>query len=231
MAGCQQAGLSPREVSGVNASRQPGYSNYVYALYNEGDAVLAARPIIRTPLRVGVVQLGEVAPPQRLLEELRRHSDLIAAAQPMPGIFQVDQPAASYSNDPKVFASEVESQARRHISQMRHYARDLGLDYVLLIGGTVDYGSSSNGLSVLDLTLVGAFVVPSKELGATGRASGALIDVASGRMMLAVTSEASSKRLASSFGQDGDREKQLYAMRNDLLTKLGTEFVARVQNP
>jgi hypothetical protein len=237
LSGCATTGLSPREpVTGQAAGGRgsatagvPTYTTYIYSLYNTADApsAPAARAALHLPARIAVAQIGEVAPPAGMLEALRKETGLVAAVEPMPGVFDGEGavPAATTEN-----LSPTQRLARAQTQRMRRYARDLGMDYLFLFGGTIDYDSNATGLSVMDLTIVGAFVVPSKEIVAAGRTSGALVDVNSGHLVRLVTADAQGKHLASTAAREGDQEKMLHAMRQDLAGKLTARLIEQLKS-
>ncbi len=165
-----------------------------------------------------MAQIGEVAPPQKLIEGLRREHDLFVRVEGIPGTTNV------YAGH-----NECSDQMRQRIKtetmRMRQLAGDLGADYIFLYGGTVDYDSRENGLQVLDLTIVGAFVVPSRHVKGSAKASGALLDVRSGRVVMMVVADAQKDDLATSAGHDAAEKYLLENLRDRVIDKLGTSFV------
>jgi hypothetical protein len=234
------SGLSPREVRGQD------FSTYVMALYEpsagaprgagagaRAGAAEAARyetpAPLRLPVRVAVAQVGEVAPPQDVLDVLRRDPGAFASVQPIPGATEShgDYPyAAARATDP---AGQVRRAAREHIDRMRRYARDLGAEYLFLYGGTIDHATTGTPLGAADLTIVGAFLVPSKRIAGVARASGALVDVNSGRVVVSVSADAQDTRLAPSFSRETGELKMLQTLRDDVVVKLAEQLAARVK--
>src|SRR5688500_10260229 len=99
IAGCESSGLSPRDVRG------PDYATYVFsmtdplaepatrspglgALSQSGDATRHAKPL-QTPAKIAVAQLGEVSPPAKMLDQLRKEHAVFASVQPIPGLIDV----------------------------------------------------------------------------------------------------------------------------------------------
>lgn len=214
VAGCESAGLSPREVPGRSQSA------YLYALYAEmsPEDRNAPLPPLRLPARVGVVQVGEAAPPAPLLDALRKDAGVFARVETLPGVLHE---GADYHHHHNRGAPDLTEQNRAQVAGLRSLAADLGMDYLLLVGGTVDYGTSGTPLSLADLTIVGAFIVPSRETRATARANGALIDVATGRVLVNSSAEAERGSLVPSISVDGEQAKLLTKLRDDVLTELG----------
>ena len=80
-------------------------------------------------------------------------------------------------------------EAQQHAERMRRYAADLGADYLFLYGGTLDQSQTSTPLAAMNLTVIGAFLVPSQKLDADVKAAGSLVDVRSGRVVLSVSAD------------------------------------------
>src|SRR5687767_6294874 len=165
LAGCQRTGLSPQEQQGQ-------YQNYIAALYDSPR--VAGSPVaspgaatvpgatLAGPIRLAVAQLGEVTPSADAIEQLRAQPQLFAVVQPLPAS---SDPARQYHNPP----ADPRGEAKVHLERMMRLAADLGTDYLYLYGGTVDYGTESNPLSVFDLTIIGAFIVPGKTVKAEAK--------------------------------------------------------------
>ena len=113
---------------------------------------------------------------------------------------------------------------------MQRIARQMGMDHLLLVGGTIDQVTKENGLSLLDLTIVGAFVVPSKQVDAEAKASGALIDLSTGRVLLFASADASKGRLASSMTQQSGEIDVMRSARDEVLAKLAGQVIEQCEN-
>jgi hypothetical protein len=216
LAGCESAGLSPREVPGRTQSA------YLYSLYAEmpPEARNAPQPPPRLPASVAVVQVGEAAPPAPLLEAMRGDPGVFGRVESLPGIAYEGEP---WDRNRRRADGLVD--ARGHLTALRSLAADMGLDYLLLVGGTVDYGTTATELSLLDLSIVGAFVIPSHETNATARANGALVDVRTGRVAVNSAAEASSKSTVSLVKVEGEQMKLLTALRDEVVAKLGKRVI------
>ena len=96
---------------------------------------------------------------------------------------------------------------------------------MLVYGGTLDHGHVTTPLSILDLTIVGAFVVPSEQVTVSGRTAGSLVDVRTGRLGFAVTADAMATTLQPAASAGGVGGPLTDAVRRELEDKL----VARTQ--
>jgi hypothetical protein len=218
VAGCSYEGLSTRERPG------DAQSLYLYSLYEQmpPEAVNAPPPPLRLPGRVAVVQVGEAAPPAALIEALRADPAVFGRVESLPGIVHE---AGFDRTGQRDRAPDASAQARVQVAGLRNLAADLGMDYLLLVGGTVDYGTSGTPLSLADLTIVGAFVVPSQHTRATARANGALVDVATGRVVVNSSAEAHRKSLVPNVSVDDEQARLLTKLRNDVVEKLGEQVL------
>ena len=216
LAGCESTGLSPREAAGRD------FSSYVYSLDAPSPAPDAPPAKLVLPTNLAVAQVGEVAPPTSFLGKLRSRPEMFSRVEGISGAVGTDPVPHPRGGDSTITA---ESQTHREVARMRRIARDMGMDYLLLVGGTIDQVTKENGLGVLDLTLVGAFVVPSKQIDAEAKASGALIDLATGRVMLVASADASKARLASSVTQQSGEIDVMRDARDEVLVKLAGQVI------
>jgi hypothetical protein len=223
LAGCESSGLSAREAGNRN------FSSYVYSLYAAPpppELAGASEPArLALPTKLGVAQVGEVAPPETVLDKLRGKAHLFARVEAVPGTFGID-PYEYRQGDATFTPEEV---ARKEMDRMREYARSMGMDHLLLIGGTIDHAAQDNGLSVLDLTIVGAFVVPSKQITAEAKASGALIDLKTGRVVLTASADASEGGVASTVTQESGQLNVARKARDEVLGQLAAQVIERCQ--
>ena len=224
LAGCESSGLSPREAAGRN------FSSYVYSLYDApvyaGDAQAGAArnaPLV-LPSKLAVAQVGEVAPPTKFLDRLRARPELFSRVEGVSGaVFLPPEDRGGIGEGDSAITTEAS--ARRAMERIRQAARDMGMDHLLLVGGTIDQVTKENGLSILDLTVVGAFVVPSKQVDAEAKASGALIDLATGRVALVASADASRGRVASSATQVSGEIDVMREARDEVLAKLAAQVI------
>ncbi|MBF0384431.1 MAG: hypothetical protein HQL27_01030 [Candidatus Omnitrophica bacterium] len=215
LAGCYSTGLSLREKGSFN------YSNFIYGLYNRNDSKAEAIKKVKTPIKLAVAQVGENTPPDIMVKMLEKEGYLVSEVMALPaGGNDIDY----YNNERKSGSQEIENR----MDKMRRLAKDLGTDYIFLFGGSSDIGTSSNWLGFFDITIVGAFVIPSQKITAEGRAAGALVEVESGKVVLTVNSEDSKTAYASSANLSGQHDAVLISMRNDLVDRLSKELIKKL---
>jgi hypothetical protein len=82
---------------------------------------------------------------------------------------------------------------------------------------------------VLDLTIVGAFVVPSKQITAEAKASGAVIDLKTGRVVLTASADTTRGGVASTVTQESGQLNVAREARDDVLGRLAEQVIQRCQ--
>jgi hypothetical protein len=212
--GCSSSGLSPREVPGRTQSAM------LYSMYDNLDVEASgpARPL-KLPATVAVVQVGEVSPPQGMMDALRAEPNVFSRVESIPG-------AETYVQHDVYRRGAAQAPSRPTTAGLRRLAADLGMDYVLLVGGTMDYDSNGTPMSLFDLTIVGAFIIPSRETHATARANAALIDVKTGRVVASSSAEDQASSIVPAGSIGGEQVKLLEKLRDKVVAKLGTQVLA-----
>jgi hypothetical protein len=213
LAGCETTGLSVRERGTVT------YPNYILNL--PVNATNAAPQKVRLPARIAVAQVGEDAPPQALLDQLAADKAHVAsvAALPLPG-----ESGPNYYNR----ASRADENYSGHIQTICNLARAAGADEVFLIGGNIDSWQEESDWSVLDFTVIGAFVVPACEIKAEGKSAGVLLDATTGVPEAFVSASAKSSESVPDLLTDGKTTGLEAKMRDELTTKLGNALLQKL---
>ena len=215
IAGCGSH-LSPRE------TRTQNYSAFILSLY-ENPRPAAQTTALTAPMKVAVAQVGEIAPPQLLLDHLRQRGELFSRVEGIPGVFE----ELSDCNNQGGLTPTERQQVRDRVARLQRLTQDLGMDYLFIYGGSIDHYVRENPLQVLDLTIIGAFVVPSREVRAIGKAAGALIDVRSGAVVFITSADTEKTGLASASTQDGKQLKVLQDTRESLHLRLADQLTTR----
>ena len=199
--GCASTGLSAREVPGQSQS------TYIRALYDapsptgQGNATAAAKPPrpFQGPAKLAVAQVGEVAPPEALLMGLRGHPQQFSRVEAVPAVPE----AHEYSRGGTVRPTDADH-ARRHIDTLCDIATSMNMDYLLLVGGTIDHETNATPLSILNLTIVGAFIVPSDQTRAHLKATAAMIDLQTRQVVSISSAEIKGGHLTPAVSTDGE---------------------------
>ena len=251
-AGCATGGLSPREAPGrdvtsymsaapeiasLKAKLRPADANGDPSRPLNVTGDLGPPPAAIRPASVVIVQVGEVAPPSEMLHQLRGRPELFSSVQSLSGLIpgaayagqglqEHDRYGSSYSYSRPAADTQP---AHEHLADLLGTADQMGADYLLVYGGTVDVDQRDTPWGLLDLTLVGAFTVPSRVLTAEGKASGVWMHVDSGRVVATSSADESRQRRASSAGVKGARTKQMRGLRDELIEELTGDLIARFE--
>jgi hypothetical protein len=214
LCGCSYAGLSPRDY------QSEGYSNYVQTLYASAPSREPAA--FSPPARVGVVQVGEMSPPQSMLKTLRKHPDLFPNVQGLPGVTLGNR---EYRD------SKTTTVPPDLMRSLHEVAADSGLDHVLVFSGTVDYDRYGTPLSVLNLTIVGMFIFPTTQIKAEGNASGVLVDLRSQRVVQVVSADGSRSRFTPVISESSTEASLLKDLRDDLVDEMAKNLIVQCRTP
>lgn len=224
--GCFDHGMSTREADGRTVS------NFVMAI--TGPANSAAPAPIQLPIRLAIAQVGEIAPSPAFVAPLRKQPGLISQLDPIP--FQTSSEPFQYNNTGssghwKNFPENATAseRARAQIAGMCQIAQRLGDTHLVLFGGTIDQASVQNELSLLNLTIIGAYLVPSQDNRAEGRGIAAVIDVRTQQVvhLLSATSRLHKSQAAAVDGKS--RLEMLQTVQDSLAAGLADDLIQRLQ--
>jgi hypothetical protein len=213
LAGCETDGLSVRERGAVN------YPDYILNL--PVTAANATPEKIKKPVHLAVAQVGETAPPLAMLDQLAADKSQIAdvVALPMSG------EQSDFVPNRRVDSSQVYSNQVKAVCGL---ARAAGADQIFLFGGNLDSWQEDNYLSVLNLTVVGAFVVPASEINIEGKAAGVLIDATTGVPEIFVNAAAKNSQHMPAMLVDGRAMELRVQLRDELANKLGNALLQKL---
>ena len=112
--------------------------------------------------------------------------------------------------------------------QLRLAAAKHGADALLIIKGAAQIDSYVNPLAVLNMTLIGGFILPASHRDALFLMHGCLIDVGNGYLYASVESEGEGGVMRPTFLIE-DRDAAMVAKKR-AVEKFGPELVKRVEN-
>jgi len=196
------------------------YPTFIMSLYDDTKPQHAIAPT--APLRVAVAQVGELVPPQAMLDHLRRNKAMFQRVEGIPAVFDDYSQSGALPTTPKQIT-------RDRVARLQRMTQDLGLDYLFLYGDTVSNYTRENPLQILDLTIVGAFVIPSREVRANGKAAGALIDAKTGSVLFIASADTEQAKMATNSNQEGESLKVVQNARESLTLRLADQLIARTQ--
>lgn len=217
LTGCETTGLSLREKGGTS------YSNYIMSLPSNTNTSSAAK--LPKSLRLAVVQVGEAAPPDRMLQELRRHPESFAFVMGLP-LPAENEPPYYYQRE-KVVPPDYTS----HMKAIGLLARKAGADHVFLCGGSIDSWQQNSLLSVFDLTILGGFILPGTKISQEGKATGVLLEAETLQPTVFLNAESKAAWYSPDFLVDGKLANMRVEMRDKLMDELTAELIQHVSRP
>ncbi len=224
VSGCYTTGLSAQERGLYN------YSNLVYGLYSDKSQTRQSAARIfnpQEPIKLGVAQVGENVPSPAMMESLKKQTQMFTQVTGLPlGGIQSEGTSYYQQNDSEKDVSD-------RVMTLCAIAEDMGLDYVFLYGGSAEVASQATAWSLLDLTIVGAYVVPSRKVQLDINSVGVLIDVKDRRPIVLVSANHQARsRVAAIYSPDyygTGQEVSFVEQRNIAVAQLADEFVEKMK--
>jgi hypothetical protein len=162
---------------------------------------------------------------------LRKEPALCRRVEGIPGIANGDFLTSPYNvRDYPVDSANGKNDASVAAAAMRRMlrmARDMGMDHLMLFGATVDSAVHSTGLSAFDLTIIGEFIVPSRDITGRARASAVLIDLRTSRIVLSAGTEADDRRVVSAADESVGEDHLIKRLRDEAFGTLASQMIAR----
>ena len=180
VSGCKSVGLSRYSAPRVD------YNNFIYDLYKI-NVSKGENSVVRKPMNIAVAQMGENTPPVEVIAKLRQKRTIFKRVSPLPmplSRLEPTQPIYSNRDQYRIGQDSSRPDLSNEMKTMMRMARDLGADYIYLMGGTLEIERAPSGWAILNLAILPTFIVPSTDLNLEGKASGALIDAKTGRLCM-----------------------------------------------
>jgi len=193
------------------------------ASFSEADAsireIAAVEPNLRFPARIGLARIHRrqlVGVPHDEAESWR------SAAESLGQGFGEFIPVS-----PLVAEMVAPQQKDKRITVVEHIRRGAArqhLDYVITYEVTDKAKSDGNALRLADLTILGLFVLPSRDLKAEASASAILLDVRNGYPYLTGSTFADKKSLSTVIGKGDHKDRLKDAARQTAVSQIAEEF-------
>ena len=182
--------------------------------------IAAVEPDLRFPARIGLARIES----GRLVGVPADEARSWAAAVETLGTGFGDLIPVS-----PLVANMVSSQRGKNgvqaVDHIRKGAARQHLDYVITYEVTDSAGSDGNALRLADLTVLGLFVLPSRDLKAEATASAIMLDVRNGYPYLTGSTFADKKGISTVVGKGDRKDKMRSAARQAAVTQIAEEFV------
>ncbi len=199
--------------------------------------IAAIEPDLRFPARIGLARIGAYGDLTAVpAKEMRIWGDLAQELGPELGEFVPVSPliVGMVAAAP----TEGENKSAHVIANIRRGAARQHIDYVLAYQVGTSGGDRANGLALADLTIIGMFVLPSRNVDVEASASGLLLDVRNGYPYATMTAHAEKRGLSRAISTWSKREelrasaeeKAVLELADDLretVTRLALEAAAK----
>lgn len=189
-------------------------------------AIAAVEPDLRFPARIGLARIG---PRKNLMsvpiDEAQSWRDAAEELGPKFGEFIPVSPLVA-----NTVSSPHQQQTTTVIDHIRRGAARQHLDYVIAYEVTDTAKSDGNALRLADLTVLGLFVLPSRNLKAEASASAILLDVRNGYPYLTGSTFVDKKSLSTVVGKGDRKDKLRNAARQNAVAKIAEEFADGLQD-
>ena len=184
-----------RSSSSPNAAALPTY-NSNSDLNAEILEIAAIEPDLRFPARIGLARIERSGLTSVPAEEGYIWADVAAEFPDGLGELVPVNPLIAASVSAKTYENG-DSYQKRVLAHIRRGAARQHLDYVLIYDAHSKSDAEANGLSFTDLSLLGMFVLPSRNVEVEATASAILMDVRTGYPYATLTHFAEDKSAAT----------------------------------
>ncbi len=188
--------------------------------------IAAVEPDLHFPARIGLARIegGSLTnPPQAELESFAHLAETLGPAY---GEFVPVSPfIASMVNKTDKYGRSVDGV----VNDIRRASARQHLDYVLTYEVTSTVSSRSNALSLADLTVLGLYVLPSRNVKVKATASAILIDVRNGYPYGTATAFATGKKLMTKAGSGAARRKLYHSNSLEAVENLTVDLEAMLK--
>lgn len=190
LAGCSYSTQSTSGADYLARYQHPAYTSATAAAPGEAGKdgapsldqeireIAAIEPALRFPARIGVARVENRALTSVPPAELVYWGELAERLGPQTGEFAPVSPLVAATVDPNGGARPGSPAAL--IADIRRGAARQHLDYVLIYELSGNFSQSTNVLSAADLTVLGYFLLPSRDVRIRGAANAILLDVRNG---------------------------------------------------
>ena len=188
--------------------------------------IAAIEPDLRFPARIGLARIGQykglISVP---LEEAEAWRDAAESLGPSFGEF--------VPVSPLIANSVSRADQRKNTTVIDHIRRGAArqhLDYVIAYEVSDVVESDGNALRLADLTVLGLFVLPSRNLKAEATASAIMLDVRNGYPYLTGSTFADKQGISTVVGKGDRKDKLRNKTRQVAVAQIAHEFADGLKN-
>lgn len=204
-----------RQSSGAQLSATADLSSPAARLNAEVAALYDTVPEVILPARIALARAGSREMQVTSEAELAIWRETAAELGEGFGEFLTLSPVSA-----DMAGELTETQVRGVVADVRRAAALQKADYVLLYSVATGAGTNSNVLDVADLTIIGLWVAPSRNVNATATAEAILLDVRTGYVFGAATAQGEDTTLTTAMRSDQAERGARKAAQLDAVEKL-----------
>lgn len=206
--------------------------------YNDQDAIVsssgtdasireiaAVEPDLRFPARIGLARIERGKLMTVPADEAGYWSEAASTLGAEFGQFIPVSPLIAGMVDPEKYR-----EPQNVVDHIRKGSARQHLDYVIAYEVTDMVDRASNELGFADWSILGLFVLPSRDLKAESSASAILLDVRNGYPYLTGSTFADKKGISTFMGQGGREEKLKDKARSVAVQQIAAEFAEGLQD-
>lgn len=185
----------------------------------EVDALYKLKPTLNFPARIALTKVQHnrlVKPTHEEVSEFQQLAEKLGAEF---GEFVVVDPVMA-----DLAAETVNATSRDPRSDLRRAAALLKADYTLAYSIDSRSRSDQNALSLTDLTIVGMWIAPTRNVSAEAVAQAAIVDVRTGLPLGSTSAEADSKGVSRAISSSENRYERAQVAEADALSALTVEI-------
>ena len=171
-------------------------------------SVAAVEPVLQFPARIGIAKVGSRRIEPLSSEEAEAWFELAEKLGPAFGEFVPVSPLVAEMVSQSVSAN-IATPINDVMNKIRLGAARQHLDAVLIYETYAKTENDSNFLSITELTIIGAFILPSRAVEAIGYGNAILIDVVQGYPYATTDVTLEKEEISSTRWNAGDREREL----------------------
>jgi rhombotail lipoprotein len=187
---------------------QPTYvTNTSSELDNQIRDIAAIEPDLRFPARIGLARIENGHLTSGPIEETQAWGDLAEKLGAPYGDFVPVSPFIADMVRPNAKRDMSNNSSHNVVADIRRASARQHLDYVLAYEVAQNTSDESNGLSFANLTVLGMYIIPSRNVKINSTASAILIDVRNGYPYGTASAIATDKQMRTLVGSGSSRRK------------------------
>lgn len=176
-------------------------------LDNQIRDIAAIEPDLRFPARIGLARIEKGRLTNGPIEEMQMWGDLAEKLGAPYGEFVPVSPFIAAMVRPNNKTSKNKFAVSNVVADIRRASARQHLDYVLAYEVSQNTSNASNGLSIANLTVLGMYIIPSRNVKINSTASAILIDVRNGYPYGTASAFATDKQMRTMAGSGNSRRK------------------------